>query len=130
MQVQHPRGTDVDARSAPSKVSIPGHGNIPVDEDGYLAELEEGAAEHAMSVLADAYDVEYGADGAIVSEEDDPPDEVEAPFDPSDHTVAELSDELADADLSDAELAAIADAERAGDDRTGALDAIESEQEE
>jgi hypothetical protein len=66
MQVQHPRATDIDGRPAPSKVSIPGHGNVPVDEDGYLDNLGEDGARRAMNALAEAYGVEYTDDGDVV----------------------------------------------------------------
>lgn len=125
MQVQHPRATPVDGRSPPSQVSIPGHGNVTVDEDGYL-DVEEAAAERAMTLLADAYDVEYTDDGDVVFEEDGPPDDdVEPPFDPSDYTIDELEAELAERELSDDERSALLKAEREGDGRTGAVDAIE-----
>jgi len=71
MKVQHPRATDADGRDPPSKVSIPGHGNVVVDEDGYLNDLDDGEAKQAMRTLADAYDVEYGDGGDVVREKDD-----------------------------------------------------------
>ncbi len=124
MQVQHPRATPADGRRPPSKVTVPGHGNILV-EDGYL-DVDDEVAERAMSVLADAYDVEYTADGDVVFEEDGPPDDVSPPFDPSELTVDDLEARLADGDYSDAELAALADAE----ERKTGLDAIESQRED
>lgn len=52
-------------------------------------------------------------------------EEVEPPFDPSEYTNDELEDELADRDLSDAELDALLTAEEEGDNRNGAKTAIE-----
>lgn len=68
MQVQHPRATDADPRDPPSRVSIPGHGNVSVGGDGYLAELDESTAKRAMDALGAAYDVEYTDDGSVVAE--------------------------------------------------------------
>jgi hypothetical protein len=53
----------------------------------------------------------------------------EPPINPADHTIAELEEALADGEYSDAELDAIADAEAASDDRTGAHDAINAARE-
>lgn len=50
---------------------------------------------------------------------------VEPPFDPGEFTNDELEEELSDRDLSDAELDALYDAEEEGDNRNGALNAIE-----
>lgn len=117
MQVQHPRATDADGRPLPSSVTVPGHGNIVIDEDGYLATDDEAVATAARRALADAYDVEYTDDGDVVA------GGVDAPFDPTDLTVDEVETRLADGEFTDAELDALADAE--GDDgRTTALDAI------
>lgn len=66
MQVQHPRATDADPRDLPSAVSIPGHGNVAVDADGYLADLDAGVADRAMRALGDAYEVNYSDDGDVV----------------------------------------------------------------
>jgi hypothetical protein len=125
MQVQHPRCTPVDGRKPPSKVSIPGHGNVAVDEEGYLDVENDAVVERAMSMLADAYDVEYTDDGNVVFEEDGPPDDVELPVDPSEHTVSDLEKALADVELSDTEREALLDAERDGKDRDTAIEAIE-----
>lgn len=65
------------------------------------------------------------ADEADEGGEETPDAVADAPFDPGDYSVGSLRDELDDRDLSDDDLAALADAERAGDDRTTALDAIE-----
>lgn len=48
-----------------------------------------------------------------------------APFHPQDHKVSEIKELVATNDYSDAELEALADAEREHDDRTTAVEAIE-----
>jgi len=52
-------------------------------------------------------------------------DEVEPPFDPGELTNDELAEKLEDGDFSDAELDALYNAEEEGDNRNGALSAIE-----
>jgi len=49
-----------------------------------------------------------------------------APVDPGEYSVDELRDHLADQDYTADELDALAEAERDGDDRTTALDAIDA----
>jgi len=138
MDVQHPRGTDVDSRSPPSKVSIPGHGNIPVTDDGYLTDLDEDVARQAMRSLSDAYGVTYTDDGDIVREEGGPsgdetvpddPDEIAGesgtlPFNPEEHTNAEIEDRVADVDDEQA-LIALRNLEEDQRARKGALGAID-----
>lgn len=51
----------------------------------------------------------------------DPP-----PFDPTDLTVTEIEDELAERDLSEADLLAVYSAEREAEDRTTAVEAIDA----
>lgn len=128
MQVQHPRATPVDGRNPPSKVSIPGHGNVAVGEDGYLSDLDEAAAQRAMTALADSYGIEYTEGGDVVVEDAKPDDAV--PFDPGEFTNDELAEKLSEGDYSDAELDAVAAAERDGRGRTGALDHITAAQED
>ena len=103
MEVQHPRGTDVDGRRPPSQVTIPGHGNVAVDDDGYLADLEADAARRAMQVLGDAYGVTYTDDGDVVREEDGPPDADKT--DPApDEDDADKTDPAPDEDDADADI--------------------------
>ena len=66
MQVQHPRATDADPRDPPTAVSVPGHGNVAVNTDGYLADLDDDVADRAMRALGDAYGVDYTDDGDVV----------------------------------------------------------------
>jgi hypothetical protein len=57
-------------------------------------------------------------------------DEAEPPFDPSEHTVSELKEQLDENDYSAVELDALAAAEAAGKDRETAHDAIDNVREE
>jgi hypothetical protein len=63
------------------------------------------------------------------SESEDSEDDGEAvpPFSPAEYTVSDIESELADGDFSDAELEALLKAERIGQDRNGAVAAIEEE---
>jgi biopolymer transport protein ExbD len=124
MQVQHPRATPADGRKPPSKVSIPGHGNVSVDEDGYLSDLDEATAERAMSVLGDAYEVEYDETGDVVVETDDEKS-LFLEQQPGEYTIDELEAALADTELTDSERTALVESERNGKDRGGAVEAIE-----
>lgn len=104
----------------------------PMSERDYDSEEGGGGQSHpdeqtnaeARGVGQD--DDEYdGGDGN--GDADETPASVDnAPFDPSDYTIAELSDELDGRDLSDDELDALADAERDTQDREGVHDAIDS----
>lgn len=60
------------------------------------------------------------------AEESDESEEqvAEPPIDPGEYTIQDLDDEIAESDYSDAELRAIADAEIAGEDRSGAKTVI------
>jgi hypothetical protein len=72
---------------------------------------------------ADSEDTDADSDAAD-SDSEDAADDVSAPVDPADYSVRDLRDELAAGAYGPAELDALAAAERAGDDRTTALDAI------
>lgn len=50
---------------------------------------------------------------------------VDPPFDPGEYTIDELEDALEAGEYSDAEVAALYSAEVEGEDRTGAIDAID-----
>lgn len=52
-------------------------------------------------------------------------EQVDPPIDPSDYTIDELETYLENEPLSDEELEALEQAERDGEDRSGALDAIQ-----
>lgn len=112
MDVTHPRATDVDGRDPPSQVTVEGE-NIVVSDDGVLEDLDEDTAKQAMRTLAGAYDVEYADDGLLSREAD-------VPFDPSEYTISEIEDRLAEASLTDAELQTLDEAESDGKDRGGA----------
>jgi len=63
------------------------------------------------------------------SDESDSGDEAviaEPPFDPSQYTIQELDEEIAENDYSDDELEAALDVEQSGDDRSGAKDTIQA----
>lgn len=86
-------------------------------ERGEVAELDAHvAAPHPEFTRVEAGSDEGGSD-------DTPP------IDPTDHTVAELRDALSEEQFDTEALAAIEAAERAGDGRTTALDAIDSARE-
>jgi len=125
MQVEHPLAGDGDGRP-PSNVDVDGD-SVAVDDNGRFEIPEERSG--WLRRFAEGYDVEPDA---LVYEADGPPDDVEAPFDPSDLTVDELKSELEDApvELSDEDLDALAAAEAAGEDRDTALDAIDAQREE
>jgi len=50
----------------------------------------------------------------------------EAPIDPSEYTIDELDEEIAEGDYSKAAISAILEAEQSGDDRNGAVDTIQA----
>lgn len=76
----------------------------------------------------EAPDVDVDVDATDTDEGDDDAEAGEAPFDPDDYAVGDLREELEDRDLSDDELDALEDAERAdGDARSTALEAIDDQ---
>lgn len=93
------------------------------DEGGDVhgSEGPVGAAEETGNTETAAEDSETQDESA----EDTDTEPADAPFDPGEYTIAELDGELDDRDLSDEELDALAEAERNGDDREGALDTID-----
>jgi len=100
------------------------HANDRVIDPG--EELPEDIADDVVS--AHPYDVEEideEDEGATDGDDDAGPHDfvVEPPFDPTEKTVDELEEALADVDDID-ELEALADAESVGEDRTTALEAI------
>jgi len=117
MQVTHPLAGDGDGRP-PAAVDVDGT-TVPVDDDGVF-EVPDGGASWLQRFAA-AHDE---PPEELVREEDGPPD-TDAPFDPSEFTVEELEAELADSDYSDAELAALADAEERKTGREVIADARE-----
>jgi len=123
MKVDHPLAGDGDG-VAPSNVDVDGD-TVAVDEDGVFEVPEERAG--WLHRFAEAYDE---TPDALVREEDGPPDEAEAPFDPCDLTVDELTSALEDDDLDSDDLDALAAAEADGKDRDTALDAIDAHREE
>jgi hypothetical protein len=145
VNVQHPHATDIDGRPAPSAVTIPGHGNLAVN-DGYLKDLDEAVAGRAMKTLAGAYDVAYTDEGDVVREADETRDDTDGDgaaidedsgtsdgektympaFDPGEFSVAELRDELDNRDLTDDELVTLLSAEDTNKDRKTAKEAIRS----
>lgn len=120
--------------------------NEPLEFEGGLAEVEVDDEETARKLATlhthlefagpvDA-DVDEDVSEEDVSEEDvsegdgSGEDATESPFDPAEHTIDELEDQLADGDYTTAEVDALAAAERDGKDREGALDAIDDAREE
>lgn len=81
------------------------HGDEPEAESGPVSEGETGGSDAEDGGAEDSTDAE-------------------APFDPSEFTVAELRDQLT-GDESDAEREALADAERDGKNRSSAIDILE-----
>jgi len=125
MQVQHPLAGDGDG-VAPSNVDVDGE-TVPVNEEGVfeLPDRREGW----LRRFADAYDADpddlvHSADADAESESAEA--EVEPPFDPSEFNVDELEERLADSDLTDEELDALA----AVEDRKTGLDAIDAARED
>lgn len=112
-------------------------------EPGDDAEVSEGLASHLVDDVgrferiasddggdSDGDDPDAASDGDSASDagSDDgeaSDDEGGAPFHPGEYTVGELEERVASGDYSDAELEALAEAERANDDRTTAIEAIE-----
>jgi hypothetical protein len=84
---------------------------------GETVELPERVAAPHASMVPVPVDEDEPGEGA----------DTDAPIDPGEFTVGELRDHVHDAEYSDAELAAIANAERAGKDRATALDTLTTE---
>lgn len=103
-------------------------------ETGDRVSLSTDVDEETAARLVDRYDpVSYATDPADTDDGDDGDGEdgdVEPPFTPGEKTIDELEDELANTDYDDAELEALADAERDGENRDGALDVIEEASED
>ncbi|WP_135302647.1 hypothetical protein [Haloarcula amylovorans] len=95
---------------------VGGYGFDPGDEHDVEGDLADYLADHEDFEVVDSRDDSVG-------QEDEPPDDSLAP-DPSDHSVADLRDELADIGDIDV-LAAVYDAEEAGKNRETALEAIQ-----
>lgn len=100
--------------------------------DGSLV-FEDGSApvedERIAARIAQRYpNIERAGASSAESEDGSPAEETVAdpPLDPGEHTIDDLEAEL-DGEFSDAELQAILDAEEAGEDRSGATDAIEAQ---
>jgi hypothetical protein len=123
MRVEHPLASDGDGRP-PANVDVDGT-TVAVADDGTF-ELPDGG-ESWLQRFAAAYDE---TPDALVREEDGPPDDVEAPFDPCDLTVDELESKLDEEDFSDEELAALLDSEASYKQRETALEAIDAQREE
>lgn len=114
------------------------HANDRVIEPGEFigdgAERIASAHPHDVERVTVDDDGDAGDTGGDTVESEAPGSDeqyVESPFDPGDHTVDELRDALENIpdDVTDAELEALAEAERDGDNRTSALDAIEAARE-
>jgi hypothetical protein len=88
---------------------------------GDRAEVSEAQAAYLCEERGDFKRVDDAAD--------DENTVAEPPLNPDEFSVDALEEALADADYSDAELDAIADAEAAGEDRTTAHDAIDAARE-
>lgn len=82
---------------------------------------DETDAEDTGDEDPDAAEADDDAEADDVVTPTDPP-----PFDPTDLTVAEIEDELAERDLSEADLLAVYSAEREAEDRTTAVKAIDA----
>lgn len=83
--------------------------------------------EAELDAFADLFEpVGDGDDAAGEADGESPP---EAPFDPTELTVASVRSNLDEEDYSDGELDAIEAAERAGEERSTALDAIDAARE-
>jgi hypothetical protein len=97
-------------------------------EVGDTAEVDGSTAAYLCEERGDFERVD---DTAETIEADAEADEAvaEPPVNPAEHTIDDLEAALAEGDYSDAELDAIADAEAAGEDRTGAHDVIDDARE-
>lgn len=107
------------------------------DVDTDQADTEDAADTDAEAAAEDEYDAD-AADEYDAEDEDEyeagtrdaqaaDAEAADAPLDPDEYTIDELETELADGDYSADELDALAAAERDGQDRTGATDAIDRE---
>jgi hypothetical protein len=107
--------------------------SLGLHPDGELA-FSDGAATVDQENVATAIDSRYPNIEYVGEAETDDGDEADAdedvvaepPFDPSGCTIDSLEAELEEQNYSDAELEALLDVEVAGQDRTGATDAIEA----
>ena len=92
-------------------------GQIGVDDD----ETARALVDRYRHVSWESEPPESDADTDESTEES----EAEAPFDPGEFTVDELEARMGDNDYSDEEREALAAAERDGENRTGAIEALE-----
>jgi len=118
--------TDGDAAEGERTLALAAHPDGELTFEGGVAEV---SAEVADAIVARYPNIERAEEpGASESEAED--DGVaEPPLDPGDLTVAELRKALNEGEFTTAELAAIAEAERADGPRETALDAIAVHQE-
>lgn len=93
-----------------------------------LQNPDELAAYRGEASESDESEADSQAEQAEQDEQD--AGEVDPPFDPTEMLVSDLREQLDDSDYSDDELVALLAAERDGDNRSTATDAIESEMEE
>lgn len=120
MRIQHPTA-ERDAPTTPL-VACPDGQHRAVGEDGMVSIDDADVA----AELADVWGEQYGVDPEELLVDDDDGDDADAPpFDPSNHTIAELQNELGDVDDGD-DLLMIEEAETNGRGRKGALQAIHS----
>lgn len=110
----------------------------PTVQDGHTLdeplEFQDGEAlvddeETARQLAARHTHVEYVGPVDAGDGGDTEAEPAATPFDPGGYTIDDLESELSDGDYSDDELDALADAERNGQDREGALDTIDSHRE-
>lgn len=106
------------------------YGDTQYEAGDLVAPPESALRVHAPKFEPLGEDVDVPAPEPDGDESDDPvdeaeADEAEAPFDPGEYTIGGLEDALADVE-SAAELEALRDAEAGGDDRAGAVDAIDA----
>lgn len=88
-------------------------------EHGDTATVDSDTAAHLLETAP--FEELIDVDGRVVDETPATP-----PFDPGEHSVADLRDRLDDATLTSDELEALTAAESQGKKRTTALDAIET----
>jgi hypothetical protein len=114
-------------------VRYTGGGTYRVAGVGFGPGDEKNVDDELADYLADRDDFEVvdDVDHGDVREEDGPPDDeseggVEPPFDPSEHTVDELTSELEDGDYGGSKLHALSAVEEDRKDRETAIEAIEA----